>query len=144
MNLRDIAVVAPLTFALARDFNISTHAVVEAVIDHLPKRNLNFDNLAKLVVSISLPQPQCPSYERALAVGTVHLPFIDLGDYFALPRADQQSLVLEILATSVGVIETAAGVEGSTIRSAIAAVRDLGLPRPEIPMEHLKQRWGLS
>ena len=135
MFLRDLAVASwhtAKTDQLRRSFNLSTLVVVESVLARLPRNAVTLDGLAKL--NIAVADPATRQYEKSEfdGVGTFHVPDFDFQQYAALSEAQQHEVILGFIEAAFVHVARISNSDASLCLSAVAEVRQLGLPLPKL------------
>jgi hypothetical protein len=148
MYLRDLAVYASDAAEFprgrtCRDFNMTTHAPVEAYLDLLPRRTVCLGDLAKVNIVVGPRPPAARSYFAALNVAIAYWPWFDFGRYFALSRAGQQRRVITVLHKSLLRIAKRTGSDPVWYEAAFAALGGMTFPLPEIMEYELRRRHGV-
>jgi hypothetical protein len=155
--LRDLAIelsdeaVLPPEYT-RRQFHDSTHAVVEAYLDALPRRRVKVADAAKIIVCVG-PRP---SYgigtENDLVVYPDGVAFvwlagigldIDLTTYIDVDQVTQQQMLLSALHGALLAMAARAGGDARELERARQTLFLKGFPLPEISEQELHRRWGL-
>ena len=126
-----------------RDFNLSTHAVVERYLELLPRRSIVLGDLGKLNVTVGPSDEKEKLFWYCLGIGHYCWRAFDVVAYCAATREEQQKKLLSILHSSL--LRVARRFNAQTVEFVAAknAILALEFPLPEFSQQELLQRFGL-